>query len=355
MAEGGEDDDKKHDPSEKKLRDAGERGELPRSPELSGVGTTVALAAALTIGGGSVATPVMAYLRTVWATDGPLDLAAAHGLLVGALTTIATASLRPLAAGAAVALALGLAQTRFQVAPKAFEARLERMNPMSTFQQLYMSRQPLVELAKGLLHVGALGAVTAYTIWGHAPDLPRLAGVSPRAMPPLLADLGWDVVVRALPVMVLLAALDYGWSTYRWWTGLMRTDQEVRDEHKESEGDPMMRAQRKRRMRELATRNAIALIKEADVVVTNPTHYAVALRYRPGKDAAPVVLVKGVDHLALRLRAEAYRLDVPRVEDRALARALYAQVPQGRAVPAALYGPVARVLAVVYRRRRRRA
>lgn len=352
MAEGGDNEDKKHDPSERRLREAGERGELPRSPELTGVGATIAVAAALTFGGRTVGAPIVAVTRTLFTSGGELDAATALHLLREVAWAVAQGAGVPLVVAGGAALVLGLAQTRFQIATKAFEAKLDHLDPMATFNRLYLSKQPLVELAKGLLHVGALGAITTYAIADRIDELPRMAALPATSIAPMLADLGWSMVVRAVPVMIGLAAIDYGWAYFTWWQGMRRTDQEVRDEAKENDGDPHVRAQRRRRMRELATRKAMAQLAEADVLVTNPTHFAVGLRYRHGKDAAPVVVVKGIDHLALRLRGEAYKLGIPRVEDRALARALYAKVPQGKRVPASLYGPVAKVLAVVYRRRR---
>ncbi|MEQ1507987.1 MAG: EscU/YscU/HrcU family type III secretion system export apparatus switch protein [Myxococcota bacterium] len=347
-------EDKKHDPSEKKLRDAADRGELPRSPELSGVGSTIAVAATLSMAGAAITAPVVEFARMSFGRGTSLDLPSAVGLFQSALVAIASAAGIPLVAAGLAGTVLGFAQTRFQIAPRVFEARLDHLDPWATFQRLYLSREPLVGLAKGILHVAALGGVTAYAVSQRVETLPRVASLPAAQLGPLLADLGWGLVVNAVPVMVALAAVDYGWSAFTWWQNLKRTDQEVKDDHKESEGDPHVRAQRRRRMREIATRNVMRQLKEADVLVTNPTHFAVGLRYRHGVDAAPVVVVKAIDHLAVRLRQEAYRQGIPRVEDRLLARALYAQVPRGKRVPASLYGPVAKVLAVVYKRRRRR-
>jgi flagellar biosynthetic protein FlhB len=136
---------------------------------------------------------------------------------------------------------------------------------------------------------------------------------------------------------------------------MMMSVQEVRDEHRESEGDPQIKAKRKQRQRQLATRQSLAKVALADVVVTNPTHYAIALRYRRQENAAPVVVARGLDHLALQIRQEAMRNDVMVIENRPLARALYAKAKVGAAIPAEFYPAVAEVLAVVYRRRRRKA
>jgi flagellar biosynthetic protein FlhB len=348
-------DDKKHDPSEKALQDAGERGELPRSPLVTGVVSTIAVAAAMALGSGMIAAPIVTF--TALAFDPTLRMhdGGAETLLRAAILAVLGAVALPIGVAGFVSLATGLAQTRLQLAPRAFEAKLEHLDPMATFQQIYLSRQPFIELAKGILQMVALGAVTWHAIQSRIDVLPRLSTMPVSEQLGLMVDLGWDLVARAIPVMFLIAALDYGWSYYTWWQGLMRTDQQARDDNKESQGDPHVRAQRRRRMREIATRSALVQLKTADVLVTNPTHFAIGLRYRHGVDAAPIVVCKAVDHVALKLRQEAYRLGIPRVEDRALARALYARVPQGKGVPAGLYGPVARVLGVVYRKRRKKA
>ncbi len=348
MAEG---EDKRHDPSERRLNDAAEKGELPRSPELTAVASIIAVAAALTFGAATVAAPVVAFARHAFAPGLRMDSGAAHGLLQAGLWAIASAALPALGAAGLAATAIGLAQTRFSIAPRAFEARLEHLDPFATFARLYMSRQPFVELAKGVLHVGAFGAVTGWVIWDRLGELPALAASPPAVQLALMVDLAWDLVVTSLPVMAALGAIDYAWAHWTWWQGLMLSDQEAREEAREQEGDPHVKAQRRRRMRELSQRQVVKQIATANVLITNPTHYAVALRYRHGVDAAPVVVAKGVDHLAAKLRQEAFRLGIPRVEERLLARSLYAAVPLGKAVPAALFGPVARVLAVIYRRR----
>lgn len=352
MAEG-DDDDKKHDPSEQSLRESAERGELPRSTELTAVVSLIAAVGAMVIASAEVTSPIQRFTYDLYDPSyridegGALDLLQRGGLAIGGTVLL------PLFAGAGGAIVAGLAQTRFQIATKAFETDLDRLNPINAFQKIFLSRQPLVELVKGLLHAGALGAIAGYIVWGHIQTLPRYAAVSVRDQLTMMPLLAWDLLVRSLPVLIALVSIDYGYQYYTWWRSKMRTDQEVRDDLKNQEGDPQVKAQRRRRMRELATRNTLKQLKEADVLVTNPTHYAVGLRYKHGVDPAPIVVVKGVDAVALRLRTEAFKLGIPRVEDPQLARTLFATVPRGKVVPGHLYAPVAKVLAVVYRKRRR--
>lgn len=346
--------DKKHDPSEKALREAADRGQLPRSNELHAVTAVVALTSALTFAGGAVAAPILRVATTVLAPGGTgtLDIDDAQVLLAQVAQAVVLAAGPPLLAAGAAALVVGLAQTRFQVAPRALQARLDVLDPLPRIRELFFSRHMWVELVKGLIHVFALGAVAGYAIWERVGELPQTAAESVGDHLALMVDSGSSLIWRALPVMTALAAIDYAFAYFSWWQGLRRTDQQVKEDHKEAEGDPMIRAQRRRRMRDLSSRNAVRQLREATVLVTNPTHYAVGLRYRHGKDGAPIVVVKGADHLALRLRREAFRLGIPRVEDRLLARTLYAKVARGQPIPLDLYAAVAKVLALIYKRRR---
>ena len=170
----------------------------------------------------------------------------------------------------------------------------------------------------------------------------------------LNGDLVFTVFLACLPVILVIAVGDYSYQKWKNSEDLKMTDQEVKDQAKQQEGDPQMKGMRKQRARQIAMGQMMSALPEADVVVTNPTHYAVALRYKRGTDEAPIVLAKGVDFLALKIRQEARNLGVPTVEDRPLARALHARVDVNRPIPEDLFGPVAKVLAIIYRRQARR-
>jgi flagellar biosynthesis protein FlhB len=229
------------------------------------------------------------------------------------------------------------------------------LDPSAGIQRVFSFRDSLVELAQGTAKLTFLGVVVGSELIAHAKDLPRLAAGQPSDVAYALATLVQDVVVSAAPVLVILSIADYGWAWWQFREKMMRTDQQVRDDAKDAEGDPRMKGIRRQRQREIALGQSLKRVAEADVIVTNPTHYAVALRYKRGKDQAPVVVAKGVDHVALKIRAEARRLGIAIVEDRVLARALHAKVKPGRAIPSEYYGAVARVLAVIWRRKAARS
>jgi len=154
-------------------------------------------------------------------------------------------------------------------------------------------------------------------------------------------------------VALAVGGADFAWQRYHMSEQMMMSRQDVRQEHKESEGDPQVRARRRALARQAAMRQLVD-VSRADVIVTNPTHYAVALRYRKAENASPIVVARGLDHLALKIRQEGGRHDVPIVENRGLARALYARSRVGAPIPSEFFGPVAQILALIYRRRRRK-
>jgi flagellar biosynthetic protein FlhB len=161
------------------------------------------------------------------------------------------------------------------------------------------------------------------------------------------------LMVRALPVAIVIAALDYAYQYWRMDEKMKMTTQEMKEEHKEQEGDPHVKAARKARARQIAFARTLRNVKKADLVITNPTHFAVALRYRAHEAPAPVVVAKGIDHMALRIRQEAAKYDIPCIENRALARALYPLAEEGHVIPEDFFGPVARTLATVLKRRKK--
>ncbi len=250
------------------------------------------------------------------------------------------------------ALVTGMAATGGNVTTEVLDLKWDRLDVTKNFAQSFMSRQPWVQLVKGL----AVTFVIAWAVYGavvrHLDALPLTATWSTGGQAGFLRAVAVDVLKRAVPAALAIGALDYLYQRWDLSQKLMMSRHEVKQENKEQDGDPHIKAKRRQRARQLAFGNQLREVPRADVVVTNPTHYAVALRYRKEENAAPVVLARGVDALALRIRAEAAKHDIPTIENRPLARALYAASKSGRPIPPDFFGPVAQVLAVVYRRRK---
>ncbi len=252
----------------------------------------------------------------------------------------------------AAALVLGiiptLAQTKGLFSMKALRPKFSNLNPLSGIKKLF-SMQAVVGILKGLIEVIVIGVMIYNEIEDRLPTIVALtdAGVMQGVAYTGLAI--YDVVMLICVLLVFVAAGDY---LFQWWSyekKLKMSKQEVKDEYKQTEGDPQIKSKIKQRQREMAARRMMQDVPTADVVVRNPTHYAVALKYDQDKNKAPVVVAKGKDLLAKRIVRIAEEHDVYCMENPPLARALYAQVDLGREIPYELYDAVAEVLTVVYR------
>ncbi|MDP2310781.1 MAG: EscU/YscU/HrcU family type III secretion system export apparatus switch protein [Pseudomonadota bacterium] len=294
----------------------------------------------------------LAYASFARAASPSLTDADVLAIIHGSLAAVAPGVAVTLVPAALVTTATGLLLSKFNLSTEAIEWKPERLDPIAGTKKLF-SGQSFESLGKALF----AGALVVWSAWSALSPwwawLPVAPSWSVQAQAQVIADIARALLARAIPAAILLGVADYGLQWWRMDKEMKMTRQQVRDEHKESDGDPHVRAQRRRRARQLASGRQLADVPKADVVVVNPTHYAIALRYRKEENAAPVIVARGVDHLALQIKAAAMRVDIPIIENRALARALYAQGRAGSAIPRELYGPVAQVLAAVYRKRHR--
>jgi flagellar biosynthetic protein FlhB len=233
---------------------------------------------------------------------------------------------------------------------QALVPQFSRLNPVAGFGRMWSSRG-LVELGKGLAKVGVIGVIAWVLLKGLTPQLMGLTSEPLRQAIGHSAELaGYSLLVLACGLAVI-AAVDVPFQLWQHARDLRMTRQEVREEYKESEGSPETRGRIREAQRALARGRMLHDVPKADVIVTNPTHYAVALRYDENKNRAPIVVAKGTELLALKIREIATESGVPIVEAPPLARALYKSVELGREVPAALYVTVAQVLTYVYQLR----
>ncbi|HHQ42257.1 MAG TPA: flagellar biosynthesis protein FlhB, partial [Chromatiales bacterium] len=273
----------------------------------------------------------------------------ADALAAGYLTA---APLLVVAVVAAVAATLAVGGWVFSGQAVAF--RPEKLDPVKGLKRIF-SVQGLVELVKAVAKFALVLAVAVATLAWEAPEI---LGLADEPLPAALAHAGRLFATTFLllaAALVLIAAADVPFQIWNHARQLRMTRQEVKDELKDTEGRPEVRSRIRQIQRQLAQQRMMAEVPKADVVVTNPTHYAVALRYEEGRRAAPVVVAKGADLVALRIRALAREAGVPVLELPPLARALYRSTDLGREIPAALYVAVAQVLAYVYQVRAARA
>ena len=356
MAENEDGQEKSQDPSEKRLRESAEKGQIAQSKEISTAAVLFAGAAALVFASGRTTEAMKAGIDLGFRFDSDITMTRedAMELSFRVMDLVAAAIFIPLLFIFIAAVVSGLAQTRGRLATKALEPKFDKLNFVNGFKQNYLSSQPLAELAKGLAKLLALSFVTWRAISKRMKELPALSTLEPGQLLEVFVDMAWTIVVSAMPLLIVIAAADYAYQYYRNRQQIMMTMQEVKDERKEMEGDPMVRAARRARARQYATGSMLAAVAEADVLITNPTHYAIALRYKKAEAPAPVVVAMGIDHLALKMRQKAREHDIIQVENRPLARALYAQAKVGHMIPDEHYSAVAQVLALVYQRRNKR-
>lgn len=336
-------------PSPRRLEQAREEGQVPQSRELSTFLVTVTGAATLLLLGGWMAGRVSGLLRDGFAFDRraafdeKVMLDMLERMLSGALLTLMPLFFALLIAAVAAPMLLG----GLVFAPKALGPNFGRMNPLKGFGRMF-SVHGLAEMVKAILKSLLVGGVAALVLWLNMDHLFDLM-VEPLEIG--MADFSDTVAFAALLIVLslgLLALMDVPFQLWQYHKKLRMTKEEVKREGKEQEGDPMVKGRIRAMQREMARRRMMSEVPKADVVVTNPTHFSVALKYDAEKMGAPVVVAKGRGELALKIRELAKEHGVPMLEAPPLARALYKHCELEQSIPAALYTAVAEVMAYVY-------
>lgn len=253
-------------------------------------------------------------------------------------------------AALAAGLAVNYLQVGFLFTTDALQPQLNRLNPAEGFKRI-LSRRSLFELVKSLLKVTLVGAVALLFVRGNLETLLLVLYQDAGVVWETVRSLSLQLSLRIAGAFLVLALLDYLYQRYEHNQNLKMTRQEVKEEFKQTEGDPQLRARLRERRRQMATQRMMQDVPKATVVITNPTELAVALRYTDGKDSAPVVVAKGAALMAKRIRETAAGHGVPVVENKPVARLLYEQVDVGQEIPVDLYQAVAEILALVYRLR----
>ena len=251
----------------------------------------------------------------------------------------------------AAALAAGLFQSRGLFAPHLVLPKLERLDPLPKLKRLLPGKETAIEIGKQILKVALLGIVVVMILRQALPSFSTLAYVSPKVAAASAASTVLRLAFFVSASFALVAVLDYWLAKRKFNEEAKMTFQELKEERKGEDGNPQVKRKMRQRMQEAAARRAVSDVKHATVLVTNPTHISIALRYKPGLDAAPMLLGKGVDDVAMQMRSRARMHGVPIVENRGLARALHSQGKNGKPIPIELYGPCAEVIAHVMRLR----
>ncbi len=254
----------------------------------------------------------------------------------------------------ACGITFNLMQSGINITTKPLAPKIENLSPLKGLKRIF-SIKGLVSTGKALLKIAIVGPIAFLHINGLMPELMQLHTLPMMDTLQMLAMWMFALVLKILVVLIFLAAVDFVYEKWQYKEDMKMSKQEIDDEQKMMQGDPQVKSKMREKAREILRRPRLdhAVLK-ADVVVTNPTHYAVALRYDPNEAPAPTVLVKGIRKRALRIKHLAKENNIPTVENRPLARALYAAVEEGMEIPEDLYAAVATLLAEIYRQQNRR-
>ena len=344
--------DKSYEPSDQKLESFRKQGRFAKARDIGGVVATLAVLAVLSGTRDQLSQNARQLFVGSLGDLGALERQGVLAVLRGAGMAFAALAGTAVLAAVGASVVAGAGQARFKTYSELLTPDLSRLNPMGALKKLISPKRAASEGFVALLRVAVVAAAAYYALSSELPTLVSLARLPLKnAIPTMLTALGRTAGI-ATAALFLVGAVDYAQSWFTLSKELMMTRKEREDESKQSDGDPKAKAKQKAFARKLVQQRSLDKVKEADVIVTNPTHVAVALRYGPN-DPAPVVLAKGHDDVALRIRAEARRHGIPILENRRLARALDAEVQVGRVVPAAHFAAVARVLAFVFKLRGR--
>ena len=345
--------EKIHDPTPKRIRKAREEGNVFRSKEMVTVGMLIVGVSMLAVGipYGFQALQVVATTMFKGASSTPINVLSVPFIFMRIGIQMLMVALPFSMAMLGAAIGLNVMQSGWNVTLKPLMPKGNRISPLQGFKRIFSSKG-LFEVGKAIVKISIVGPIAFLTISGKLPQILMLHKLPIESI--LATAGGWILflVAQIIFVLMLLSGLDFAFEKWKYKKDLMMTTKEVKDEAKESEGDPQVKVRRRQIAREMARRPRLdhAVLK-ADVVITNPTHYAVALQYNVEDSPAPRVLVKGIRKRALRIKELAIENDIPTIEDRPLARALYDSVPEQQEIPEELYLAVAAILAEVYRKR----
>ena len=344
MSGAGEDEDKQHDPTPKKLEEARKKGEIARSADLTTAAGYAGIAlVALSVGAASL-TALGAAAQTLLArpdTLAPLMFGGSARPLAGGLMAAVLVGAAPWFAGPVLAALLSiLAQRSLIVVPSKLQPKLSRISPLANAKNKF-GRKGLFEFAKSAVKLSVFGTVLAIYLIRHVPDILSSMNHGPGPAMTQMFGMAVEFLLVVVALSVLIGAIDYLWQYFEHIRSNRMSDKDVKDEMKQAEGDPVMKQQRRQKGMAIAMNRMLADVPKADVVIVNPTHYAVALKWDRTSPGAPVCVAKGVDEIAARIREAAAGAGVPLHSDPPTARALHATVEIGQEIRRDHYRAVA--------------
>jgi flagellar biosynthesis protein FlhB len=356
VADAPDQDSKTEEATPRKLADARKKGDVAKSPDVAAALSLLGAAAVILMAGGwfatSMAEQLLPFIAAPHAMIGGLEAGA--GVEIGAQALWAIA---PFLAAVMLATILGgaggnLAQSGLIFTGEKLKPDWSKVSPLKGLKRIF-GPDGLVQFLKTFLKLVAVGVICWMVLKPHVRELENMAAMSPAMILPLARDLAVSLMLATLIFLGFTSGADYLWQRYRFAERMKMTKEETKEDYKQSEGDPHVKARLKQIRHQRSRQRMMQNVPKATVIVTNPTHYSVALRYETG-DAAPVCVAKGVDAVALRIREVARDHSVPIVENVPLARALYAAVEVDETIPREHFEAAARVIGFVMQKRRKR-
>jgi flagellar biosynthetic protein FlhB len=346
MAETSDLASKTEEPTEKKIRDALEQGKIPISREAS---VFASMAALMVIQAFLIGQSVQELVPTLKGLlDDPNDfrlIAPADAKVL--LSAVGLQAMRFLLPIVLVMIVFGLAASLLQNSPRLVLERIQpdlsRISPAQGWSRLF-GAQGLVDFAKAVFKLVSVSLVVGLVLRSSEARAFEAMYTDPVALPEMILTIAMRIVSAICIATIVLVAVDLAWARFHWRRELRMTKQELKDEHKQAEGDPIIKARLRSLARDRSRQRMISAASRASLVIANPTHYAIALRYQRDENPAPLVLAKGMDAIALKIREIAEENRIPVIENKALARALYEAVQVDQVIPAEFFRPIAEII-----------
>ncbi|MCM1038145.1 MAG: flagellar biosynthesis protein FlhB [Ruminococcus sp.] len=355
FAKDGPGGEKTEEPTAKKLQDARKEGQVAKSKEITNAFELLTLFLVLKYWTSFLGDSFVGIFRNIYTQipeyiklyDGYLQNTTFRTIFIRVMVRLLIMIGPVLLLGFLVAFICDVVQVKWRPTGKPLQPKFNKLNPVNGFKRIF-SVNSLMELVKSLLKIGVIVYAVYSYLRKNMPSIYLLYGLSLNEAILEIGNLVINLGFRIAIFYMLVAIIDYVYQKIKFKNDMKMTKQEVKDEYKNQEGDPQIKGKQRQRMQEASRRRMMQQLPEADVVITNPTHYAVAIKYDPEKYDAPYVVAKGVDYLAQRIKDRAREHHIEIVENKPLARMLYANVEVGSVVPPELYQAVAEVLAFVY-------
>ncbi|MFT9494993.1 flagellar biosynthesis protein FlhB [Anaerosolibacter sp.] len=336
----------------KRKKEAREKGQVLQSKEINSALILLFTFLALQLSGKYIYSNLSVYMKNLYMNtlndETIFTVNGIHKIFIVMIGEAVKVVIPVLGCAFIVGLLSSYMQVGFLFTTKSLSFKLDRLNPINGFKKIF-SKKSIVEFLKSLAKIAIVGYVTFSYVLSQSKNVVNILDMEISSIIGFLGKATINVAFRAAIVLIILAVLDYFYQKWEYENELKMSKQEIKEEYKQTEGDPQIKSKIKEKQRQMAMRRMMQDVPKADVIITNPTHFAVAVRYDQEQDNAPIVLAKGQDLIARNIRELAENHEVPIIENKPLARALYSTVEIGEYIPPDLYQAVAEVLAYVYK------